>query len=581
MASSFTIDQSIVKSNVEALQKFIKDQNLDAFYVSSFDTFLNEYVPMEDCHRFYITNFSGSVADVLVPKEGRVKLFVDGRYYEQADLEVDATVVEVVRVPANTGLFNCLLDEVRKTGFNKIGIEAQRTPVSSFKKLAELSNVELFQDELSSFIDFAKPKELAAIKHLSADLCGESTQTKLERIIEDKSMGYYITAIDSLAWLTNCRGYHLPNLSSFLARGFAVHDKVYAFVDKTTPLDDSIKNNSAVEFIQADVREVEVKLSELQKTYNLNKVMIDPRMLNTADFTFLKKVFGQEVLTEENGGLVKFHSIKTDAEINIIKDSFKRADQAIYNTIKWVKESVAAGKDVSEYDLSEQTSKMYQAQGAVEQSFGTIAGCGPNGSIIHYGDPKKNVFIRSEDMVLLDSGGYFEAGFATDTTRTFMGGDTKPHPDYIKMYTHTLKGTLQCQHAIFPDGISGAILDAYARKSLYDNGKNYNHGTGHGVGIHVHEGGVRISPVSNMPMKKGQVVSVEPGIYIPGFGGVRIENICLVKEHPEYEGFLHFEPLVYIGFEPSLIDMDLLTDQEKQWLEEYEKVCTKRGTSFR
>lgn len=581
MASSFTLDQGTIKTNIAALQNFIQEQNLDAFYVSSFDTFLNEYVPMEDCHRFYITGFSGSVADVLVPKQGRVKLFVDGRYYEQADLEVDATAVEVVRVPANTALFSCLIEEVKKAGFENIGIEAQRTPLSTFKKLDEIAKVKSVQNELSEIISFEKQPALAPINFVPKENSGESTKEKLARVIEDNSMGYYITAIDSLAWITNCRGYHLPNLSSFLGRGFAVHDKVYVFIDKTTPVEDAAKKVDGVEFISADVKEIEAKLADLQKQYQLKTLMIDPKMLNTADYNFLINVFGNGVLKEEDGGLVKFHCLKTDAEAEIMKRGFKKADQAIYNTIKWVKESIAAGKEISEYNLWEETTKKYQEQGSVEQSFGTIAGVGPNGSIIHYGDPKKDVYIRKEDMVLLDSGGYFDGGFATDTTRTFMGGDVTAHPDYIKMYTHTLKGLLQCQYASFPEGISGAILDAYARKSLFDHGKNYNHGTGHGVGIHVHEGGARISPVSNIPMQEGQVVSIEPGIYIPGFGGVRIENICLVKKHPKFEGFLCFEPLVYIGFEPSLIDMSLLTEQEKEWLEQYEKVCTERGTSFR
>lgn len=581
MANSFILDQSTIKNNIGALQNFIKQQELDAFYISSFDVFLNEYVPMEDCHRFYITNFSGSVADVLVPKEGRVKLFVDGRYYEQADLEVDATAVEVVRVPSNTGLFTCLLDEAQKMGVQSIGIEAQRTPLKSFKLLQGLAKVTSFQDELSSLIDFKPQEPLPAVYHEVFENRGSDTTEKLSKIIKDQSAGYYITAIDSLAWLTNCRGYHLPNLSSFLGRGFAVHDKVYVFVEKNIPLDESAKNIAGVEFITTDTSGVEQKLKELQGKYQLTELSIDPQMLNAADYTFLEKVFGAKVLKEEAGGLVQFHSIKEQTEIEVIKRGFKKADQAIYKTIKWVKESLSAGEKISEYDLYLETTKKYQDQGSKEQSFETIAGVGPNGSIIHYGDPKKDVFIKKEDMILLDSGGYFDGGFATDTTRTFMGGAGVPHPDYIKMYTYTLKGLLQCLYAVFPEGASGATLDAYARKPLFDQGKNYNHGTGHGVGIHVHEGGVRISPVSNLPMKEGQVVSIEPGIYIPGFGGVRLENIALVKKHPKYEGFLCFESLVYIGFESSLIDMSVLTEQEKQWLEDYEKVCTERETSFR
>ena len=138
MSSSFTIDQGTVKNNIEALQKFINEKGLDAFYVSSFDTFLNEYVPMEDCHRFYVTNFSGSVAEALVPAKGRVKLYVDGRYHEQADNEVDATVVEVVKVPANIGLFASLKEDIKTHDIKILGYEAQRTPLSHYKDLYKL-----------------------------------------------------------------------------------------------------------------------------------------------------------------------------------------------------------------------------------------------------------------------------------------------------------------------------------------------------------------------------------------------------------------------------------------------------------
>lgn len=581
MSSSFAIDNQTVKKNIEALQKFINDKQLDAFYISSFDTFLNEYVPMEDCHRFYISNFSGSVAEALVPAKGRVKLYVDGRYHEQADNEVDATLVEVVKVPSNQGLFASLKEDIKTHDIKTIGLEAQRCPLSHFKDFNTLcSSTVSFQDELSSFINFAPLSDKAPIYQEPKEDRGPDTKQKLERIIENKNQGYYITAIDSLSWLTNCRGFHLPNLSSFVGRGLATFDKVYVFVDPKAVLDESAKNIEQVEFIHLESSEIEQKLKELQQQYNLEKLNIDPGMLNASDYSFLLNVFGEKILFEEKGGLVKFHSIKCQEEIDVIKRNFAKGDKAIFNTIKWVKDKVASGDKVSEYDLWAQTSVEYEKQGSKEQSFGTISGVGPNGSIIHYGDPKKDVYINKDDMVLLDSGGYFHGGFATDTTRTFMGGECVPHPDYVKMYTHTLKGVLQVQYAVFPEGTSGVTLDAYARKSLFDHGHNYAHGTGHGVGIHVHESGVNISPRSPFAMKEGQVVSIEPGIYLPGFGGVRIENIALVVKHPKHEGFLCFEPLVYIGLEPSLIDEALLTEQEKVWLEDYEAICKQRGTSF-
>ena len=578
--STFKLTQGEVKENIQKLNDFMAKEGLDAFYISSFDPYLNEYVPMENCHRYYFTNFSGSVAEALALKDGKIKLYVDGRYWEQADLQVDASVVEVVKATGSLG--GELLSDLEKLQPKKLGFEADRTSMNYFKKLENLVEVKgFYNQELEGVVEFKQMPALAPIKYVAKEFRGEDTAQKLKRAIKHDKHAYFVTAIDSLAWITNCRGYHLPNLSSFLGKALATHDKVHVFVDEQTPLDESIKANNDCVFYQLGAEELEKKLEELQSQYQLQSVDVDPGMLNVLDYKILHKVFGSENLTETDGGLVAFHSIKDPQELAHMEDSFRRADKAIFNTIKWVKESVGAGREISELDLYHETTAKYQAEGACEQSFGTIAGVGPNGSIIHYGDPKADVLIKDTDMVLLDSGGYFEGGFATDTTRTFMATDKEGEEGYKKIYTLVLKGTLNCQSAVFPEGTPGKVLDGFARAPLYRYGYDFKHGTGHGVGIHVHEGGVRISSISDVPMKAGQVVSIEPGIYVPGYAGVRLENIAYVEKHPEFEGYLRFRPLVYIGFEPKLIDESLLNDDEKSWLEEYEAECSRRGTSFR
>jgi len=269
-------------------------------------------------------------------------------------------------------------------------------------------------------------------------------------------------------------------------------------------------------------------------------------------------------------------------ELQQFEDSFRKSDQAIFKTIKWLKDSLKAGKKVTELDLYNETSVKYQAEGCKDQSFNTIAGAGPNSSIIHYGSPSDEKIIAKDDMILLDSGGYFDGGFATDTTRTFAGDSSvKMDPKKIEMYTLTLKGMLAVQSAVFPEGTKGMVLDGLARDPMRRKGYDYAHGTGHGVGISVHEPGVRISTISNLPMKLGQVVSIEPGIYIPGFGGVRLENIAYVIKHPTFPGMLCFKTLTVIGFDPALIDMNMLSNDEKAVLEEYELECERRGTSLR
>lgn len=585
MKKSFSLSNQTIKSNIKKLKNIMTDRNLDAMYISSFDPFLNEYVPLEDNHRFYFTAFTGSMAEVLVPAQGKVRLYVDGRYHEQADLEVDLDEVEVVKCGGDGSTTGDLLKDITKLKVKRLGYEADRTSLGYLKRLTQVAQetVALPPGELAKSIEFEKLAELKEVTLIPREFRGRDSLEKTRGIFTDDSTAMYLTALDSIAWITNCRGYHLPFLSSFYARSLVTKEKVFVFVTPETPVHAMAKKEYGLEFISLPFSDIPKELGRIQNTLHLKNVWFDPGMINAADFGMLVKTFGTERLTEKAGGFYEWQSIKEPVEIQQMEASFKRADQAIFNTIKWVKDSVKSGKRITELDLYHETSKKYSDQGAKELSFNTIAGVGPNGSIIHYGHPSDEVMIKQEDMILLDSGGYFDGGFATDTTRTFFAGSAndKPHPKKIEMYTLVLKGLLACQSAIFPEGTKGIVLDGLARTPMRKKGYDYAHGTGHGVGIHVHEPGVRLSSISNLPMKEGQAVSMEPGIYIPGFGGVRLENIAYVVKHPEFPQMLCFKPFVYIGFDPALIDMKLLNDEEKVILEAYEAECLRRGTSLR
>ena len=584
MKKAFTLSNQTIKSNIQALKKVMTERGLDGMYVSSFDPFLNEYVPLEDNHRFYITGFTGSMAEVLVPANGRVRLYVDGRYHEQADMEVDASEIEVMKIGADSSTTTELAHDVKKLGIKKLGYEADRTALGYLNRLAQNASemVPLEGGELSQYISFEPLPALKEVQFVPREWRGRDTLEKTRSIFQNDKQAMYLTALDSIAWITNCRGYHLPFLSSFYAKALVTREKVFVFVTPETPISSKIKKEAGLEFISLPYNTLAKELDRLQNQLHLEEVWFDPSMLNSADFNMLVKIFSTDRLKEKSGGLYEYQSIKEPVEIKQMDASFRKADQAIFNNIKWVKDSIKSGKRITELDLYHETTKKYQDQGAYDQSFNTIAGVGPNGSIVHYGNPSDEVVIKDTDMILLDSGGYFDGGWATDTTRTFFADSSKkPDPKMMEMYTLVLKGTLAVQSAVFPEGTKGNVLDGLARNAMRKKGYDYSHGTGHGVGVHVHEPGVRLSSISNVPMKAGQVVSIEPGIYVPGFGGVRLENIAWVEKHPKYPNMLHFVPFVYIGFDPALIDMELLNSEEKVLLEEYEAECSRRGTSLR
>ncbi len=584
MKKALDLSNQTIASNIQKLKKIMVDRGLDGMYVSSFDPFLNEYVPLEDNHRYYITGFTGSMAEVLAPANGRVRLYVDGRYHEQADLEVDAAEVEVVKVGGDSSTTAELAADVKRLGLRKLGYEADRTALSYLNRLAAnaTETIPLQSGDLAQHIRFEPLPAMKEVKLVPREWRGRDTLEKTRAIFSHEKQAMFLTALDSIAWITNCRGYHLPFLSSFYAKALVTKEKVYVFVTPETPVSEAARRETGLEFVVLPFSQMAKELDRIQNTLHLTEVWFDPGMLNSADFGTLVKTFGTDRLKEKAGGLYEYQSIKEPVELRQIEASFRKADKAIFQTMKWLKEQIRSGKRVTELDLYNETTVKYKEQGAVDQSFNTIAGVGPNGSIVHYGNPSDQVIIKDTDMILLDSGGYFDGGWATDTTRTFYaGGDTTPHPKMREMYTLVLKGLLAVQSAVFPVGTRGIVLDGLARAPLRRKGYDYNHGTGHGVGIHVHEPGVRMSSISTVPMKAGQVVSMEPGIYIPGFAGVRLENIGHVEPHPQYPNMLRIASLVYIGFDPALIDQSLLNDEEKTILEDYEAECLKRGTSLR
>ena len=583
MKKNLTLSSQTVKENIQKIQQFMTQEKLDAFYVSSFDVYLNEYVPLEDCHRFYFSGFTGSTAELLVPRQGKARLYVDGRYHEQADMEAPHDVVHVVKCDQSTPTTQALLNDINEHQFKRVGMEADRTTLNFLKRLEKVcETVAFFKAELATKIDFLPLPAPKEVQFVPRENRGRDTLEKTALIFENETQGMYLSALDQIAWLTNCRGYQLPHLSSFRARALATLRKVYVFVTPDTPLADKAAKIDGVEWIKVPHEQVPLELSRLQNTLRLEQVSFDPTQANCADFSMLLSVMHPERLKEKNGGLVEWMSIKEPAEIREMENSFTKSDKAIFNTIKWVKENIKAGKRLTELDLYHQTTVKYQEQGSKEQSFNTIAGVGPNGSIIHYGNPSDQITIKEDDMILLDSGGYFAGGFATDTTRTFFASPRGvANPEYKKIYTLVLKGFLQCLNAVFPEGTKGIVLDGICRAPLLKHGFNYAHGTGHGVGVYVHEGGVSISLRSELPMKAGQVVSVEPGIYVPGFAGVRLENVVVVEKHPTHKGMLHFRSFTHVGLDPNLIDEKLLNSEEKEMLEIYEAECAKRGNSLR
>ena len=588
MAKSGFLSLGALKENLNQLKIFMKKQGLDSFYLSSSDIFLNEYVPLEECHRYYFSGFTGSTSELIVQREGKAVLFVDGRYYEQADIECDPELVHVFKVPYGISLRQAMKEVIAAKKLKAMGVEGDRIDLSLYNDFKSQTRVVAYNNsELSKIIQFKTTSFDKKIRELPLKLVGESTKDKLERILKPGE-AFFISALDSIAWLTNMRRHELPSQSTFRSRALATREGVFLLMEhiegdiKSEAINLTLGKFSELESFFKLINEYE---SEWKKkagldSYKIDTVYYSANSTNTADFIKLAAHFGEDKLVNKAEGLIPYQAIKNPAELASMQDSFDKGDTAIFQTISWVKENVKKGTKFSELDFYHKTSEFYKMNGALDQSFNTISAIGANSSIIHFGSPSADILFKNDELVLLDSGGYFESGYATDTTRSFLSGGVASDRQK-EIYTLVLKSILHTMNAVFPEGSWGAVVDGVARQPIFAAGLNYNHGTGHGVGINVHEGGYRLSTTSNVPLKEHTVGSIEPGIYIPGFGGVRLENVATVERHPVHKSMLHFKNMVYVGFDHDLIDTKMLSEEEVKWLEEYEQECKLRGRSFK
>ncbi len=274
---------------------------------------------------------------------------------------------------------------------------------------------------------------------------------------------------------------------------------------------------------------------------------------------------------------------KNAVEIEQMKAANLKASRAIVRTLKWISAQLGSGESLSELDVARAIAHNYQQEADFcGLSFNTIAGTGFNSSIVHYGTPSPDQLLQQGQLFLLDSGAQYLGG-TTDATRTIIIGE--PTPEQILRYTEVLKAHINCAMQQFPKGTTGAQLDGITRYTLWQEKLDFGHGTGHGVGafLNVHEGPNGISKRVNETLEPGMVTSIEPGYYLPNWGGIRIENLYVVKDlSTETDAntmpWYGFEPLTYVPFDKRLIDLNRLSQKQREWLEWYNAAIVEKLT---
>jgi len=558
---------------VAALRATLKRLGLDGFLVPRADRQQNEYLPASEERLAWLTGFTGSAGFAIVLAE-RAAVFVDGRYTVQADAQIDKAVFAIEHLVENPP--DQWLTQNIKAG-QKIGYDAwlhTADQVEKFRQACTTAGAELVAVE-SNPIDAlwrdrpAPPAGRVVLRDIK--LAGESAADKLNRVRVElaklRADALVVSDPQNVAWTFNIRGSDIAHTPLALAFAVVPREGRPALYVDGAKLDNSVR--AALEDV-ADVRTPDALTRDLaaykDKTVRLDSASAADALAREVQAHGGKPARGADPIT-----LMK--AVKNHAEIVGMRTAHTRDGAAVTRFLAWLEREAPKGS-ISEIDAVGALEGFRRDTGLLKDiSFPTIAGAGPNGAIVHYRVTREsNRKLGMNELFLIDSGAQYEDG-TTDITRTVVVG--QPTDEMRDRFTRVLKGHIGIATALFPENTSGAQLDPFARAALWQAGLDFDHGTGHGVGsyLSVHEGPARISKLGHVPLRRGMILSNEPGYYKTAAYGIRIENLVLVIAAPEPAGaekpLNAFETLTLAPIERRLIDTRMLTAKERHWLDSY------------
>ncbi|MEM9374680.1 MAG: aminopeptidase P family protein [Pseudomonadota bacterium] len=564
----------IGRKNLPQLRIILSQMGLDGVYVPHEDEYQNEYLPDANERLAWITGFSGSFGSALILKT-RAALFIDGRYTIQAADQTDHDLFERVGVP-DPGPFAWLARQ-SLTG-QTLGYDPKLMTPNDVERLQNAASKAgavlqaLDQNPIDAAWTDRPDQPMAPIVPHATEFAGQSSDEKRELIgahlRQAGADAVVLTAPASIAWLLNIRGGDVACSPLPLARAILRQD------GRATLLIDPAKDNAELRAHlgnQVSIASIESLKSELE-ALKAQTVSLDPDLASAWFFQTLEAA-GATLLRQQDPVLLP-KACKNAAELKGTVAAHRRDGAAVTRFLHWLDTDAQSGT-ATEIDAALKLLDFRtDDQSLKDMSFETISGAGPNGALPHYRvSSASNRTLERGTLYLVDSGGQYPDG-TTDITRTVAIGE--PSSDMRRHYTLVLKGHIALDRVRFPDGTTGTHLDTLARHALWQAGLDYDHGTGHGVGVYlgVHEGPQRIAKVWNeTPLRPGMIVSNEPGYYKEGAYGIRIENLQYVTPPEAIEGgdrpMLGFECLSFAPLARGLIQTELLTLDERDWVDDY------------
>ena len=570
-----------INDKLSALRKAMQGHQADAVIIPSSDSHQSEYVADHWKCREWISGFTGSAGTVVVLNDF-AGLWTDSRYFLQAEKELAGSEFELRKIyNYKPDFIEFLVDRLPEgASVACYGRVFSQSEMKSYARSFEQKGIRLITEpDLIGSIWTKRPPlpDKPVIPH-DVLFAGRSIEKKLASIREvmaTKKVGeYLLTALDDIAWTFNLRGYDIEFNPVFYAFAIIRPQDAILFANASKFEHALVRNLAGSGVVLKPYDDIYAYLDQLDPKTRLylSGAGVNYTMYNSISCQLID---GESIVSVQK-------AIKNEVEIGHIRKVMEKDAVALTRLYMWL-ENELNSRTVTEFELGQQLAEFRsELPGYYGESFAAIAGYGPNGAIIHYRPEKETAAeIKPEGILLLDSGGQYEDG-TTDITRTTALGE--PSAEQKKHFTLVLKGYIALDQLEFPEGINGYQLDAFARQYLWKHGANYFHGTGHGVGffLNVHEGPHGISFVwsdrSNRPLVPGMVTSNEPGLYLDGAYGIRIENLILTRvvRETSFGKFLGHETLTLFPIDHKLIDYPLLNKEELQWINEYHQMVYDR-----
>ena len=568
--------KTTIHERLLAIREAMAKQQIQAFIIPTADPHLSEYPA--DCWkvRVWASGFTGS-AGTLVITSTKAGLWTDSRYYLQASEQLLGTGIELYKMSSSeTPTIPQFINQELKTG-DTVGFDGQTYSFAEATKLEQ--TLRRKQININPSVDLIRDLWLdrpaipaAQLFEMPEEVSGQSTAEKLDAINQmlhkNNADFLVLSALDEVAWTFNIRGTDVSYNPVVISYAVVSEKETVLFINPKKISSDTIERLQREGVKLADYSMLFFYLSKLPEH---SRILIDAARTNTAIVNALPKAC--EIINSISPAS-HLKSIKNETEIAGFRSALLKDGVAMTKFFYWLDKQLEAGISVSEMDAARQVGHFRSEQpGYIMESFEPISSYGAHGAIVHYAPSEEtDIPLGNESLYLLDCGGHYLDG-TTDITRT-IALCKEPTEQMKKDFTRALKGTISLAKCKFPTGTRGCLLDAFARKALWDAGLQYGHGTSHGIGhcLNVHEGPQSIRMEENSTvLHAGMVMSDEPGLYREGEYGIRTENIVLIREDSETEfgKFLAFETMTLCHIDTSLIFPQMLSTRELAWLNRY------------